>query len=171
VGTSRVSSERGPRRRDRVVERFLELRPTVLARMQASVPADLQAELGTATPHQLQALVLLPEDGLTMHDLAGRLRISGPAACTLADRLVSQDLAQRLASPGDRRIVRLAPTDKGRALAERYREAQRRAVAALLRSLDDRQVAAWVDIMETLAGDDEPEEAAPASRSLVGARR
>lgn len=151
-------------------ERFLELRPTVLARMQALVPLDLQAELGAATSHQLEALGRLPDAGLTMHQLASSLAISGAAASALADRLVAQGLAERLTSPDDRRVVRLAPTARGRRLAQQHRYAQRRAMVGLMARLDDRQVAAWLDIMETLAAD-EGEPPAEALTALVGVGR
>src|SRR5579875_3041423 len=81
--------------RAEILTRFMELRPTVLARMQASVPAELRAGFESVTGRQLQALARLPAEGLTMHDLAARLRVSGAAASVLADKLVSQGLAER----------------------------------------------------------------------------
>lgn len=163
--TARPSGEQRAR-----VDRFLELRPAVLARMQSLVPADLQAQLGPVTLHQLETLVRLPGPGLTMHELARVLGISGAAACTLADRLVAHGLAAREASPGDRRIVRLVSTEKGRGLVERYRREQRRAVASLFRHLSDDQVVAWLGIMEILAGE-EAVAGSRAERELVGAGR
>ena len=139
------------------MERFVRLRPAVLARMAASTPAELRAEFESVTGRQLQALAVLPEAGLTMSDLAASLGVSGAAASVLSDRLVAQGLAVRGADPADRRVVRLAPTSRGTALAARYQEAQRLAVAALLESLTDEQVIAWLDIMETLAvGGEQP---------------
>jgi DNA-binding MarR family transcriptional regulator len=140
--------------RDEAVDRFVRLRPAVLARMRASVPAELRAEFEAITGRQLQALSALPEAGLTMRELASALGVSGATASVLSDRLVTQGLAARGADPVDRRIVRLAPTASGAALTARYREAQRQAVAALLGSLTDEQVASWLDIMQTLAGED-----------------
>lgn len=138
--------------REEAVERFVRLRPAVLARMTASTPPELRAEFESVTGRQLQALAVLPGSGLTMSDLAASLGVSGATASVLSDRLVSQGLAVRGTDPADRRVVRLAPTPRGTALAARYQEAQRRAVTALLESLTDEQVAAWLDIMETLAG-------------------
>ncbi len=152
----RSAGARTAARRAQTVARFVELRPAVLARMRESVPDELRAGRGAATGRQLQALARLPWDGLTMRELAGFLRVTGAAASVLADRLVAQGLVERRADRGDRRIVRLAPTPEGLAVAERYREAQRRAVAALLERLSDDQVEAWLDIMETLAAGDEP---------------
>lgn len=141
--------------RDGIVSRFLELRPTLIARMQASIPPELHAELETVTGRQLQALTRLPVEGLTMRRLATTLGVSGAAACVLADRLAAQGLAKRQADPDDRRVVRLVPSKHGRAVAQRYLEAQRHATTALLARLSDEQVTAWIDIMETLAADSE----------------
>jgi MarR family transcriptional regulator, transcriptional regulator for hemolysin len=141
--------------RAQAVERVVELRPAVLALMRESVPNELQG-FGQATGRQLQALARLPADGMTMRELAAFLRVTGAAASVLADRLVGPGLAVRLADPGDRRVVRLAPTPAGMAVAERYRENQRRAVGAALDRLSDAQVIAWLDVMETLAAGDGP---------------
>jgi DNA-binding MarR family transcriptional regulator len=156
--------------RAQTVARVVELRPVVLALMRESVPEQLQAGLGQATGRQLQALAHLPQEGLTMGELAGFLRVTGAAASVLADRLVGQGLAVRHADPGDRRVVRLAPTPDGMAVAERYRDNQRRAVAALLDRLSDAQVAAWLNIMETLAADGLPASSAVAAEPARAAR-
>jgi DNA-binding MarR family transcriptional regulator len=153
--------------RAQIVARVVELRPAVLALMRESAPEDLDAGFGHVTGRQLQVLVHLPADGLTMGEVAAFLRVSGAAASVLADRLVGQDLAVRHADPADRRVVRLVPTPQGAALAERYREYQRRGVAALLDRLSDAQVVAWLDVMETLASG--REEAAAAVASVDGA--
>ncbi|MGH3154065.1 MAG: MarR family winged helix-turn-helix transcriptional regulator, partial [Streptosporangiaceae bacterium] len=137
--------------RAQIVARVVELRPVVLALMRESAPEELDAGFGHVTGRQLQVLARLPSDGLTMGEMAAFLRVSGAAASVLADRLVAQDLAARHADPADRRVVRLVPTPQGAVLAERYREYQRRGVAALLDRLSDAQVAAWLDVMETLA--------------------
>jgi len=150
--------------RAQILARVVELRPVVLALMRESVPDELQTGFGHATGRQLQALACLPGSGATMGELAAFLRVSGAAATVLADRLVGQGLAVRHADPADRRLVRLVPTPEGMALAERYRENQRRAVAALLDRLSDAQVVAWLDVMETLAsGQPAPRQTAEAA--------
>lgn len=157
-----MAGGQGAAARAAAVNRFMALRPTVLARMQASVPPELQASLGQVTGRQLLALSLLPRDGLPMRGLADALGVTGAAACVLADRLVAQGLAERSADPADRRVVRLTPTAQGMRVTGRYREAQRRAVTALLKRLTDDQVRAWLDIMETLAAEPDPLAARPA---------
>jgi DNA-binding MarR family transcriptional regulator len=141
--------------RARAVERAVELRPVVLALMRESVPDELRG-FGQATGRQLQAVARLPADGMTMGELAAFLRVTGAAASVLADRLVALGLAVRRSDPEDRRVVRLAPTPAGMAVAEQYRENQRRAVGALLDRLSDAQAIAWLDILETLAAGADP---------------
>ena len=152
------------------VARVVELRPVVLALMRESVPDELQAGLGQATGRQLQALARLPQEGMTMGELAAFLKVTGAAASVLAERLVGQGLAVRHADPADRRVVRLAPTPDGMAVAERYRDNQRRGVAALLDRLVDAQVAAWLDVMETLAAGESPGSPAVAAEPAGAAR-
>jgi DNA-binding MarR family transcriptional regulator len=159
---------RTPAWRTWAVARLAELRPVLLAQMRESVPGELR-KYGQATGRQLQALASLPRDGETMGELAAFLKVTGAAASVLAERLVAQGLAVRHPDPSDRRVVRLAPTPQGTALAGRYRDNQRRAITALLDRLSDDQVAAWLDIMETLTA------GGPATRAttteLAGAAR
>lgn len=137
--------------REAAVDRFLDLRPAVMARMNDSLHAELRAEFESITVHQVKALIRLPADGLTMHELADGLKVTGATACALADRLVTQGLAERGADSLDRRVVRLCLSPSGASLAERYRAAQRQGVAAMFAMLSDEQVRAWLEIMETLA--------------------
>lgn len=159
--------------REEAIIRYLELRPVVLARLTASVPAELHKEFESITAHQLRALLLLPEEGLSMGQLAAALGVMGATVSVLADRLVAQGLAVRLAHPADRRVVRLAPSERGRALAVRAMAQQRRSAAEIFNRLTDTQVVAFLDVLETLAawepatldavpgGDDRARTAAP----------
>lgn len=142
-----------PARRSRLVERFMELRPALVAIMQAAVPEELRTELGAITGHQLQALARLPRGGLTMHELAQALEISGASACALADRLVSRGLVVRETDTADRRVVRLVRTELGDHLAGRYAESKHRQVAALFGRLSDEQAEEFVKVIELLAAD------------------
>ncbi len=163
-----MTSRRSEAWRAQTVARMVELRPVVLALTRELLPDELQG-FGPATSRQLEALARLPRDGMTMGELAAFLRVSGAAVSVLADRLVAQGLAVRGPGRGDRRVVRLAPTSAGMAMAERYRESQRRAVAGLLGQLSDAQVRAWLDIMETLAAGGGP--GSPAAAEPAGAAR
>lgn len=138
-------------RRDGAVERYLELQPLVRDLLDAAVEPELREEFASVTSHQVLALTRLPEQGLPMRQLAAMLRVTAATATVLADRLVARQLATRRQDPRDRRVVLLAPTELGRDLARRAGEARRQAAEAAFARLDDEQVEAWLDVMETLA--------------------
>lgn len=161
-------SERAFGGRGEAVNRFVALWPIVQAKANAAVLAEAEARLGSVTSRQLQALSELPQDAATMRELAARLQISGAAACSLADRLVAHGLTERRTDPADRRIVRLALTARGRALAQRHGARQRRAAAAWLSRLDDAQLATFLAALEILAADETP---GGARRELVEVAR
>ncbi|MGH9071384.1 MAG: MarR family winged helix-turn-helix transcriptional regulator [Acidimicrobiales bacterium] len=137
--------------REAAVDRYLVLKPAVVARMNDFVDTELRSEFESLTVHQVKALVRLPPDGLTMHELAADLGITGATACALADRLVAQGLAERRADSLDRRVVRLSPSPCGASISERQRQAQRQRAVAMFGLLSDSQVVAYIGIMETLA--------------------
>ena len=65
------------------------------------------------TMAQLKAVILLVQFGeMRSRDLADELGVAPSAVTPLVDRLVHQKLARRQPDPGDRRIVRIAPTHK-----------------------------------------------------------
>jgi DNA-binding MarR family transcriptional regulator len=137
--------------RARAVDRYLQLRPVIKAQLEATVPDDLQREFAKVTAHQVRALVMLPEPGLTMYELASAMGITGATASVLADRLVTHGLITRAQDDSDRRVVRLLLTERGRHLAARYRDAERKQAETMFSRLTDTQVAAWLDVLETLA--------------------
>lgn len=137
--------------RDRAIQRYLQLRPVVRARLAASVPDDLRREFESVTAHQLLALQLLPPEGLSMRRLAAALGVMGATVSVLADRLVAQGLAERMHDPSDRRVVRLVPTTRGATLVARAAAQQRRSALEVFDRLRDDQVVAFLDVLETLA--------------------
>jgi Transcriptional regulators len=52
--------------------------------------------------------------GVTVSDIGGWLRVTSPTVTQHINRLEEQGLAERLADPSDRRVVRIRLTDKGR---------------------------------------------------------
>ena len=153
-----MPSKIGVSRRDQAVTRYLELRPAVWARMRASVPDELRAGFESLTPRQLQALALLPDEGLGMRKLAAALGITPATASTLAIRLAAQGLVQRHTSATDRRVVRLAPSASGREIADSYRLAERKAAEAIFDRLTAAQAKSLLGLMEILGGQpDQPE--------------
>jgi DNA-binding MarR family transcriptional regulator len=139
--------------RQALVDRMAELKPALDRKMRVRLPDDLRADLQSVTIHQLEALSLLDRGGLRMSELSRELDISEPASTALADRLVRAGLVERHADPDDRRIVRLELSRKGRDLMSRWGSHRRRMMTATFEVLSDRQLAALIDIVETLAAD------------------
>ncbi|MGH7704985.1 MAG: MarR family winged helix-turn-helix transcriptional regulator [Candidatus Dormibacteria bacterium] len=151
-----------------MVERVLELQPLLLRTLRLPLPQEVLGRLGTVTPHQLEALSHLPSHGISMHEFAESVGISGTAATALADRMIRQGLAQRLYDPGDRRTVRLAPTPMGLETSDDLREWRRRSVIEMLERLDPEQVSGFLEALSTLfpaPSGELPVEAAPEAGS------
>lgn len=155
----------GEARRAELVRRFLELRPVVLATMQAGVPDELRAELSALTSRQLHALAVLPEEGLSMSRLARTLGVTQATASALASRLVAKGLAERAHDGPDRRTVRLTPTAAGRELAWRYLRTQLHAADGVFDRLTDSQARQLLHLLEILAN------APPAPHDTAGSNR
>lgn len=71
------------------------------------------------SPQQYRILKLIGEGGERSARLADRLAVAKPTLTSIADSLVTAGLACREAEPGDRRVVRLRPTEAGRAAVAR----------------------------------------------------
>ena len=75
-------------------------------------------------------------EALTPGDLARDMMMSPPAMTNRIDRLVARQLVERHADPDDRRALRVALTEKGRALADRAVETHLAVEQGLLHNLD-----------------------------------
>ena len=114
----------------------------VLARRFRTAILDaLEAELGTVTPHQLEALHLLLQTsecgsgGLTMNELARLQGCALSSASALVDRLLREGLVDRVSDASDRRVVRVVPTAKGDAFCTQFAELKRGVALHVLRQL------------------------------------
>jgi len=153
--------------RDELIARFFELRPVLHKRFNTDLERELRDELHSVTIHQLTALGHLQEGPLTMRELAKELGVSESAVTAIGDRLVRQNLVERLSDPADRRIVRLGLSKTGRRLIDRLHTAACRKTGELASVLSDTQLAQLVDILETLAA--APQPAAP-ERSIANSK-
>jgi DNA-binding MarR family transcriptional regulator len=91
---------------------------------------------------QMKALNLLedPADGASsIKELGARLALSLPAASRTADSLLQRGLVTRTEDPEDRRIKRLALTDKGRDVLNNLEAARLAGVAGWADSLTPTQ--------------------------------
>jgi len=148
-----------------LVERFLALQPRIERALDLGLPTELRRELGSVTAHQLEALGQLPATGQTMRRFAAAVGISGAAATALVDRMVAQGLVERLPDPQDRRTVWVAPSERARGMLMSYQAWRRAMMASVLRRLDVGQIAALVELLDTLTGSEE--ESPPAASASL----
>lgn len=102
------------------------------ARVIAQIEAELQAAHGLSLRWYdvLLHLYAAGPEGLSMSELAGAVVISRSGLTGLIDRMATAGLVARSADPADRRSIRLALSEAGRAAYERARPTHRAAVAA-----------------------------------------
>jgi DNA-binding MarR family transcriptional regulator len=112
-------------------------------------PSSAMSELPIS---QLKCLHIVNDsEGLKMIDIAHRMEIGLPAVSQIVDRLVRKGLVERLPDPQDRRVVRIALTDKARAIvaeAERHRQAR---MDATLDHVDEASLGGITRSLELLA--------------------
>lgn len=146
-----------------LVERLVTLQPSMRRRFISAMapPADLvSGEFEGITVLQLEVMRrLLDEDGLTMHEVAQVLAVGPSGATQLVDRLEQRGMVDRVRDASDRRVYRVVPTEKARALAAQFRDRVRRALDAMLAVLDDDDLATYVSLQERIAASN------PASRA------
>ena len=92
-------------------------------------------------------------------DLHRRVLLSQPALSRMVDRLVDRGLVERCVDPGDRRVVRLALTETGRARQREVGRAHARDVAAVMTAtgVDDADLRELQRITRALLGTKEKE--------------
>jgi len=122
--------------------------------MKSFAAAPIWGELSMKEYDVLYALT--KADGpVRLTDLHKRVLLSQPALSRMVDRLVERGLAERCADDGDKRVVRLALTDAGRACQREVGAAHARDVTAA---------------MTARVGDADLEELTRITRALLGTK-
>ena len=102
----------------------------------------LSAHLAAIDVYPGQDAVLLAlgaEDGLSLRDLADRLSVRPPTITKTVARLASQDILEKRASPSDARQSHAFLTEKGQALLQEVRLAQKAVEREALKGLSDKE--------------------------------
>ncbi len=146
--------------RAELIDQFLDLQPRMRRRLTRGIPPDLHAEMGAVTFQQMQALhAIARRSGVTMGELAGCLEAASLSSATqMADRLVKLGLVERMSDPGDRRLVRVALSPRGRDLLRRREAAWREGMGKALEGLTDQECATLVRLLERAVGPPPSEE-------------
>ena len=87
----------------------------------------------------------------TMSKLAEKLGISYSAATVNVDRLVEKNLVIRGNKNGDRRVVIVFLSDKGKEIASTYREQKKISYKKMLDVLTEKEQESFVSILEKIA--------------------
>lgn len=145
----------GVTQREDLLARLLAAQSEMRRRLHAAIPPGLQTEFvefGGITVHQMELVRrLLLGDEMTMHDVASFLGIGPSGATQLVDRLGRRGLVVREHDPHDRRVVRVLPTDRAKAIARRFKAGMRRAAEDVLGGLEDQELNAFVELTERIA--------------------
>lgn len=117
-----------------------------------ALDADLRSagfdDIGTSFGYVFR---LLAESPCNLSELATRLGMSAPGALKVVEDMVAKGYVSRSADEEDRRVKRLALTDRGHAALGRARDFHAKYERALAQRLGTRQVAAMRTILEAMA--------------------
>lgn len=86
------------------------------------------------------------QDGMLISEIADYSGNNAPAASRIIDRMEESGLVKRLASPDDKRVVRVHVTEHGRSLSH-LSDFYERVNARLLNGIDDRDAELLFDLL------------------------
>ncbi len=122
------------------------------AEFKEALDADLAAagfdDIGTSFGYVLRLLAAGP---CNLSELAGQLGMSAPGALKVVDDMVAKGYVLRSADAQDRRVKRLALTERGHAALQRARRFHRGYEQALAQRLGAGPVAAARTVLEAMA--------------------
>jgi DNA-binding MarR family transcriptional regulator len=108
------------------------------------------------TPSQLSALAVIENHGpLTLGALAEHERVAPPSITKVVSKLEADGLVTRTADAGDRRVARVATSEKGAALIAESRRRKTAWLTGRINQLDPAQqhrLADALDVLDELAG-------------------
>jgi DNA-binding MarR family transcriptional regulator len=106
---------------------------------------------GLSAPRLSALSVMVFAGPMTMGELANAEQVKPPTMTRLVEGLVADGLAKRAPDAADRRLVRIAPTAKGRRLLEAARARRVKALAGrleILSPVERRALARGVELVE-----------------------
>ena len=156
---STTRSSRVPARRQELADELITSMKAFKRRLDHAAPCQALEDIEGVTSYQLEALVWLMSSpgGIPMNDLARAQGVGLSSGTALADRLVRHGLAVRSSDPADRRVVRLAATERAKSIVERFQLERRAQLLELLAALDDEELATLIRLMQTMAQAPQPQ--------------
>lgn len=146
-------------RRQEQADEFIASMKAFKRRLEHAVSYQALEDVEGVTSYQLEALVWLMSSpgGIPMNDLARAQGVGLSSGTALADRLVRHGLAVRSSDPADRRVVRLAATERAKSIVERFQAERRAQLMELMAALDDEELATLTRLMRTMAQAAQPQ--------------
>jgi DNA-binding MarR family transcriptional regulator len=125
--------------RVRRIQRILDCSEVVI---QKTNPVRDRAWLSVdLTMPQLKSLIYVTKrDGATSGQIANSLGVGLSTITGVVDRLTEQDMVSRHEDPRDRRVTRVVPTPRGRALVEDLLQFRNETISAMLSRLTTDQL-------------------------------
>lgn len=113
--------------------------------------AERRLAVSSTSPDQVQALRAIGNhERLTVGELAHAMGLERNSASQLAERLVQQDLIERVRSTSDRRQVFVALSAAGRAMLQSSEPGATDLASELLLNLSSRQIAESAHVLEMI---------------------
>lgn len=112
---------------------------------------SFSGDASISKPELLALEAISREEGLMMSDLGRKLDISLSTATGIIDRLIEKKLVKRERNGGDRRVVRVVLTDKGRRTNLTYQKQKKEIFARMLGALSSGEQEQLIHILEKIS--------------------
>lgn len=100
-------------------------------------------------PGQMDALdLLVTVDSCRMSELADHLRIDPSSATRAVQRLIKDNLAERVTHKGDGRVVAIAATERGRKIHEQVATRRRELIFSVLEEFNEAEQYQFAEFLE-----------------------
>ncbi len=97
-------------------------------------------EHGVTAAQSFVIFDIMNNEGSSIKDIASRVELDSPAVTGLVDRLVRENLVERMEDPEDRRSIKMYLTEKGRLLLEEKLEPMALDFNNFIRSMVDPEI-------------------------------
>jgi DNA-binding MarR family transcriptional regulator len=115
-------------------------------------PVHVALEKLHFTPPQVHSLLWLGVEGsLTMGEIAGRLGVTEKTVTGLIDRLRHRRFVVRTRDTGDRRVIRVHLTKKGKEVYQQFEGLLRQRISRLMSALDSSERRTLIRIFQKIA--------------------